>query len=246
MNELNVKKEIIEVGRRLWTKDFVAANDGNISVKISEHEILCTPSGVSKGFMTEEMIVKIDTSGKVLRGSHRTTSEIKMHLEAYSRRTDIRAVVHSHPPYCLALAVCGISLDACLLPEVVLQLGKIPLAPYATPSTEEVPQSISELIKTHDAVLLQNHGLITIGRDLPEAYYKTETVEHFAKIYYLALATGRVNYLDTDEVEKLVSIRKLYGIREDLPGCTVCKLNKISQDDIKKIVEEVVKGYIKK
>jgi L-fuculose-phosphate aldolase len=246
MNEILLKKDICEIGRRLWQKDYVAANDGNISVKLSETEFLCTPSGVSKGFMDEEMIIKIDAEGRVIRGPCRkSTSEIKMHLEAYRQRNDIKAVVHSHPPYSLALAISGIPLDACVLPEVVVTLGRVPLARYATPSTEEVPASISNLIKDHDAILLQNHGLLTVGKDLYEAYYKTETVEHFAKIYYLSLATGRINYLDQDEVEKLLQIRKLFGVRENLPLCSMRKEPEIPEDLVRKIVEDVLKNYKK-
>lgn len=244
-NELILKKDIVEVGRRLWLKDYVAANDGNISVRLSEKEFLVTPSGVSKGFMKEEMLIRIDGEGRTIRGEGRCTSEIRMHLEAYRQRNDIAAVVHSHPPVCLALAVCGIPLDACVLPEVVVMLGKVPIAPYATPSTEEVPKSIAELIKGHDAVLLQNHGLLTVGRDVYDAYYKTETVEHFARIYHLALGTGKINTLNEEEVEKLMEVRKLFGIRKDLPACRPVNAPGVSEELIRKTVDDVLKKYTK-
>lgn len=142
-----IKKEIIEIGRRLWQKGFVAANDGNISVRLSDNVILTTATGVSKGFMTEEMIVKVDMNGKPLERSakHKPSSEVKMHLEIYRQRSDIKAVVHAHPPYATSFAVAGISLDRCVLPEAVVFLGSVPIAEFGLPSTEEVPQKFDPM-----------------------------------------------------------------------------------------------------
>ena len=147
---------------------FVAANDGNISVKVSENEYYCTPTGVSKGFMTPDMIIKIDADGNKLEGKLNPSSEIKMHMRVYRERPDVNAVVHAHPPTATAYAVAGIPLDKYLLPEAILVLGDVPICKYGTPSTMEIPDSLEPYIQTHDAFLLQNHGALTVGTSAQE------------------------------------------------------------------------------
>lgn len=219
MRVYDVKKDIIEAGRRCWLRGWVAANDGNISVRISDNEILTTATGQSKGFLTPDLIVKVDRRGQLLEGDRPPSTEIQMHLLVYDRRPDVRAVFHAHPPYCTAHAVAGLPLNECVLPEIVVTLGSIPLAPYGTPSTSEIPDALAPLLDHHDAFLLQNHGALTLGKDIFQAYYRMESIEHFAHILYLARGLGAVNLLDRGQVEKLKEIRSRYGLQGEVPVC---------------------------
>jgi len=208
-NESHTIDLLLEIGRRLWTRGYVAANDGNITVRLNDNEILTTPTGVSKGFMTRDMIIRINMEGKVLslENQYRPSSEVRMHIQVYKERDDVNAVVHAHPPYSTSFSVAGISLDRCILPEAVLTLGSVPIAPYGTPSTEEIPESIKGLIQKSDAILLANHGALTVGQDLTTAYHRMETLEHSAKIMHLAMALGNVNVISKGHIERLMDIR---------------------------------------
>ena len=166
-----IKKEICEIGRRIYMNGFVAANDGNISVKINDNEYYCTPTGVSKGFMTPDMIIKVDGQGNKLEGTLNPSSEFKMHLKVYQERPDVNAVVHAHPPVATAHAVCNIPLDTYIMPEAVIFLGTVPICEYGTPSTMEIPDSLMPYIQKHDAFLLKNHGALTVGNTLLKAYF---------------------------------------------------------------------------
>ena len=166
-----IKQEICEVGHRLYAHGFVAANDGNISVKVGENEFYCTPTGVSKGSLTPEMIIKIDAEGNKLEGSLNPSSEIKMHLRVFRERPDVNAVVHAHPPVATAFTVAGIPLDRYILPEAVLTIGDVPTCDYATPSTMEIPDSLMPYIENHDAFMLKNHGALTVGNTLTRAFF---------------------------------------------------------------------------
>lgn len=211
MRESEARQAMVEIGRRMWEKEFVAANDGNLSVRLNEREFLATPSGVSKGFMDPEKLLVIDGSGHVLKGDGRVTSEIKMHLEVYSRRPEVRAVVHAHPIYATTFAAAETALDRLILPEMAMTTGPIPLAAYATPSTDEVPASIRGLIENHDALLLSRHGVLTLGKDLHDAYFKLERVEHCAHIHFNLTLWGRAKELDGDEIEKLIKVKEELG-----------------------------------
>ena len=212
--EEEIRNLILEIGRRLWVREFVAANDGNISVRLDNGDILTTPTGVSKGFLKPEMILRLGPDGVVRRPSarFRPSSEIKMHLAVYGQRPDVGAVVHAHPPYATAFAVAGIPLDRHILPEAVLTLGSVPVAPYATPTTQDVPESIRPFLEHGDAVLLANHGALTIGVDLVSAYLRMETLEHEARILFYAVLLGRVRTIPSEEIERLMEIRKAAGI----------------------------------
>lgn len=207
-NESFYRNEIIEVGKKLYAKDFVASNDGNISIRISENEILITPTGVSKGAMTADQILKIDLEGNLLAGFLRPSSETKLHLGIYKKRADVKAVVHAHPPTATGFAVAGIPMDDICLPEVIVNFGKIELAAYATPGTEEVPRSVTEKISESDAVLLANHGAVTVGKNVLEAYYRMETLESACKITLVAKMLGRVNYLNEAQKNEIYAIRE--------------------------------------
>ncbi|MDB9822217.1 class II aldolase/adducin family protein [Deltaproteobacteria bacterium] len=213
-SELELKKLILDIGNRLWTRGYIAANDGNISVRMSDSEILTTPTGVSKGFMSQEMIIKINMEGEVIspNNRYRPSSEVKMHIEIYKQREDVGAVVHAHPPYSTSFAVAGIPFDSFALPEAIMTLGAVPIAPYGTPSTSEIPDSIIPLIQNSDAVLLANHGALTLGIDLITAYHRMETLEHTANIIFLAMGLGNVNRIPEEQIDKLMEIRDQMNI----------------------------------
>lgn len=217
--EAEVRAEIVEVGRRLWARGFVASNDGNISVRVGDHRLITTPTAVSKGFMTPDMMVVTDLEGRHLEGDRKASSELKMHLEVYRQRPDIRAVVHAHPPTATGFAVAGIPLDRAVLAEVVTTLGSIPIAEYATPSTEELPAAVRRYITAHDGLLLANHGALAVAADVMGAYYRMETIEHFARISLTARMLGREHLLSREEVVRLQGLRGMYGIASPAPIC---------------------------
>jgi L-fuculose-phosphate aldolase len=218
--EEQVRADIVEIGRRLWERGYVASNDGNISVRIDDTRIITTPKSVSKGFMTADMMVVTDREGRKLAGERDPSSELKMHLQVYRDRPDARAVVHAHPPTATGFAVAGIPLDRAVLAEVVTTLGSIPIAEYATPSTDELPQACSKYLKAHDGLLLANHGALAIGPDLFTAYHRMETIEHFAKISLVTRMLGREHLLSRAEVDRLQGLRGMYGIASPAPVCT--------------------------
>ena len=213
------RADIVEVGRRMYARGYVASNDGNISIRLDDNTILTTPKSVSKGFMTTDMMVVVDLDGKKIRGARDASSELLMHLEVYRNRPDVRAVVHAHPPTATGFAVAGIPLDRAVLAEVITTLGSIPIAEYGTPSTPELPAAVRKYIKAHDGLLLANHGALTIGADVYGAYYKMETIEHFAKISLVTRQLGREHLLSRDEVDRLQKLRGSYGIKAPAPIC---------------------------
>jgi L-fuculose-phosphate aldolase len=217
--EEQTRAEIVEVGRRLYSRGFVASNDGNISVRLDDTRLITTPKSVSKGFMTPDMMVIVDYDGRKLAGDRDSSSELPMHLEIYRNRPDVNAVVHAHPPLATGFAVAGIPLTRAVLAEVITTLGSIPIAEYGTPSTQELPDAVRKYIKAHDGMLLANHGAVTCGPSAMAAYYKMETIEHFAKISLVARLLGREHLLSRDEVERLQGLRGMYGIASPAPVC---------------------------
>ncbi|MBQ8230260.1 MAG: class II aldolase/adducin family protein [Clostridia bacterium] len=213
-----IKKEICEVGLKLWQKGFVAANDGNISVKISDNEYYCTPTGVSKASLTPDMIIKVDKDGKKLEGKLNPSSEIKMHMRVYRERPDVTAVVHAHPPVATAFTVADIDLDQYVLPEAVLTIGAVPTCDYGTPSTMEIPDSLDPYIQDHDAFLLRNHGALTVGCNLTKAFFVMEEVEFNAVICKHAMDLGAVHEISRDQLAKLMDLRKKMNLPGRHPG----------------------------
>ena len=197
--EEQLRAEIVEVGRRLHSRAYVASNDGNISVRLSDDRLLTTPKGVSKGFMTPDMIVATDLQGRKVAGDRDPSSELLMHLAVYQNRPEVMAVVHAHPPAATGFAVAGIPLDRAVLAEVVTTLGSIPIAEYGTPSTPELADAVRKYIRAHDGLLLANHGALTIADELFAAYYKMETIEHFARISLVARLLGGERMLSREE-----------------------------------------------
>ena len=219
---------IVEVGKRMYQKNFVAANDGNISCKISEDVILITPAGVSKGFMTEDMLVKIRLDGVVLsQSSWEPSSEVKMHLRLYNENTDIMGVTHAHPPVSTSFAIAGICLDKAIYPEALVNLGVVPCIHYETPGSQGVPDSIAPYCKGYNALLLANHGALTWGRSLMEAFFRLESLEHYAMILmYTSNVICKANILSRDQVDELLKIReKLGGAAGGVPTCAAFPSN---------------------
>ncbi len=228
------REEIVRVCRLLHEKGYVVATDGNVSVRLRSNRILSTPSGLSKGFLAPEQLVVTDLEGRTVpsyepvRRDLKPTSELLMHLEAYRQRPDIGAVVHAHPPICVALSIAGISLAQCLLPEVVVTLGLVPTARYATPSSAEGPGAIKDLIANHDALIIQRHGTLTVGKDPFDAYLKLEKVEHLAHVTLILRQLGRETPLPPAEISKLLQMRREKGLaregeEEDFcASCGVC------------------------
>ena len=204
------REEIVRLGKLLHDHFFVSATDGNLSARLEDDRIVCTPTGVSKGMMTPGDLVIVDTSGRVVEGARNVSSEIGMHLLIYRLRPDVRAVVHAHPPTATGFAAAGMALDQPLVSEVVINLGAIPLAPYGMPGTPELAASIEPLVPMNDAILLSNHGAVSYGRDLLNAFMKMETVEHFARIALTAHILGRQCPLSAAQVRQLGDARDRY------------------------------------
>ncbi|WNF39008.1 class II aldolase/adducin family protein [Bacillaceae bacterium IKA-2] len=257
-SDFEAKKLICEIGKRVYNKNFVAANDGNISVKCGPNTIWTTPTGVSKGFMTPDMMVKMDLSGKVLAGKLKPSSEVKMHLRVYKENAEVNAVVHAHPPVATSFAIAGISLEKPISPEAVVLLGRVPVAKYATPGTTEVPDSIAPYCKDYNAVLLANHGALTWGRDLMEAYFRMESLEHYALMtMYSTNIINKTNELSCSQVSDLIDIRTSLGINSGgIPPCKTEVKSNIEQNSVsekeqliasivKKVTADVLKGYMK-
>lgn len=218
-SEQQLRADIVEIGRRLYARGYTASNDGNISVRLDAARLLMTPKSVCKGFMEPAMMCITDLEGRKIAGDRDPSSEMQMHLEVYRQRPDVQAVVHAHPPIATGFAVAGIPLDRAVLAEVVTTLGSVPIAEYATPSTKELPDAVRKYVKAHDGMLLANHGALALGVDLYAAYYKMETIEHFAKISLVARLLGGERLLSREEVFRLQGLRGVYGIAAPAPIC---------------------------
>jgi L-fuculose-phosphate aldolase len=221
MEERDLREEIVEIGRRLYERGYIVASDGNISARMPESgRIVMTPTGVCKGFLTPEMLVIVDAEGRKLEGTLAPSSELAMHLEIYRQRPDVHAVVHAHPPCGTGFAAAGLSLDKPLVSEIVLTLGCIPLAGYGTPSTQELVAAIAPYVPHYNALLLANHGALTYGPDLETAYFRMETLEHFARITLVAKLLGQERPLPAEAVQKLFHIREQAGM--GIPTAAPC------------------------
>ncbi len=209
-SERKYREEIVRYGRMLHERGFVAAMDGNLSVRLDQDRILVTPTCVSKGAMKASDMVIVDPDGERVSGRRNVTSEVGMHLLIYRTRPDVRAIVHAHPPTATGFAAAGIALTEPLVCEVVMGLGCIPLARYGTPGTSELAQTLEPYVPNYDAILMSNHGVVTYGDTLEHAYMKMETVEHFAEIALVTHLLGRQQPLQQGEIEKLLLARTKY------------------------------------
>jgi L-fuculose-phosphate aldolase len=224
MNEDDARKQLAEVCRLTYWRGYVGGLEGNLSIRINESEILSTPASTCKGRVAPEHFIVTDTTGNQLRtpphargGRAKPSSELAMHIIAYKLRPDIRAIVHAHPIVATGFTVAGVQMHKCVLPEVVTTVGIVPTAPYATPSTEEVPISIAALLSKHDLILLDHHGALAVGRDIWDAFYKIEMLENMARTSLAAHQLGNVKALKSAQVKKLIDIRGVYGFTNPLP-----------------------------
>jgi L-fuculose-phosphate aldolase len=212
MQESEARRQIVEAGRRLRDRFFVAWNDGNISARLDGERVLITPTGVNKGDVTEDKVLTLDLEGRHLAGPGKPSSETKMHLGVYRARPDVQAIVHAHPPAATGFAACRVRLDKdVILPEVVFGLGRIGFAEYGTPTTEEIPQAVEKEIPECEALLLSNHGAVTVGSDVMQAYYRMEVLEMYARVRLVTLIIGQPAALSDSEVSELHRIRELQG-----------------------------------
>ena len=211
ITEKQAKKAIIDIGQRMYVRGFVAANDGNISVRTGENEVWATPTGVSKGYMKKKMLVKVDLDGTLLEGTYKPSSELKMHLRAYRENEALRSVCHAHPLVCTCFAVAGIPLSTPVLAEAVITLGEVPVAPYAELGSEEVPEVIAPYCHTHSGILLANHGAVTWAQDPYAAYYRLESMEHSARILLVTdKLLGKQTLLTGEQIDALLAMREKF------------------------------------
>jgi len=210
-DDQDLRRMICDIGHRAYMREMGAANDGNISVLLDDGTLLCTPTGVSKGFMNPEMICHVDREGKLIDDDgYRPSSEMKMHLCVYDERDDVRSVVHAHPLYATVHAICGKPLTQQIMPESTMFLGEVPLTPYAVPSTSALCDAIRPYLDRHDALLLESHGALTFGHDLTSAYFKMEALDYYAKVVYLAASYGGAKEFNAEQVEQLLNVRRAH------------------------------------
>ena len=213
------KKLMCEIGKRVWTQGWVAANDGNFTIKLADNLFLATPTGTSKGFLTPDMILLVnDKCEKLEDNKWNPSSELPMHMRCYKEREDIGSVVHAHPPITTAFAVAHIPLDEYTMPEAILTVGSAPIAPYGCPSTDEIPDAVAPFLQEHDCIILENHGALTVGADLMTAYYRMETLEFFAKLTMNTMQLGRSFELPKDKLDELMKLREKMKISGHHPG----------------------------
>jgi L-fuculose-phosphate aldolase len=245
------RRDICLVGRWIHERGFVAATDGNISVRLDPQRVLTSPTGISKGMMLPDDLVVTDMDGRKLSGRRNPSSELAMHLLIYRRRPDVHAVVHAHPPVATGYAAAGIPLNKALISEVVLALGCIPVARYGTPGTPELTEALEPYVTSYDAILMANHGVVTYGADLLSAFFRMETTEHFARVSLVTELLGKQVLLSSADVEKLLAARARYGLTtaaqvgaecpvtaESLAGDRVT----LTRDELAALIEEAVKN----
>lgn len=241
--EKELRQDIVEVGKFVFQKGWVAANDGNISIRMDQDRVLCTPTGTSKGMLHVDDLIIVDMEGNKVEGRKERTSEIAMHLLIYGMRPDIGSVVHAHPPVATGFATAGRPLNQALLPEVIIGLGCVPLAEYGLPGTPALTDGMLPYIPKYDAILLANHGATCFGPDVWAAYFKMETVEHYARIAFVAEMLGGPTVLPREEVTKLLESRTRYGVKSKVsgePGCPVSAEEASAGDRIEVTREELI------
>ena len=248
------RQEIVELGRRLHQQGFVAATDGNISVRLDDARVMTTPTNMSKGMCCPEDMIVVDMRGNKISGQRNASSEIAMHLLIYELRPDIHGIVHAHPPTATGFAAAGISLNKALISEVVLSLGCVPLARYGTPGTPELSDALRDLVPHYDAILMANHGVVTYGEDVLKAFFHMETVEHFARISLVTEMLGKQALLSSRDVQKLVAARTRYfGVNaghlptgEQPVVCDDPALTRqfwVMQEEFKKFLEQAIRKF---
>ncbi len=232
MNEYKLREFICDIGRRVYNRGFAAANDGNISVRLNDKEVLCSPTMVCKGFMRPEDLCVVDYEGKQLRGTRKRSSEILLHLAVYRHNPKVNAVVHCHPPHATAFAVAGEPIPKCVLPEVEVFLGEVPIAIYETPGTQKFADTIIPFVKNCNTIILATHGTVTFGPDLEKAYWNSEIIDAYCRILILARQLGRVNYFTEGQTKELLDLKKRLGYDDPRfkgEDCDLCGNNIIQR-----------------
>lgn len=214
VSEFKLKEQMCEIGRRIWLKGFCAGNEGNHSYRLSENRFLCTPTGVSKGFLKPDDICVVDGDGKQISGRMKRTSEFLMHAAIYKARPDVKAVIHSHPPHATAFAVAGVELPTCIHPEAEVFLGAVKTAKYVTPGDTRLGESLMPYVKDSNTIILQNHGTVSFDTDLEQCYYKLEIVDAYARILLLAKQVGSIRPLDGGEMKELLELKAKFGMQD--------------------------------
>lgn len=214
MSEWKLKELMCDIGRRIWLKGFCAGNEGNHSYRLSEDRFLCTPTGISKGQLKPDDLCVVDAEGKQVSGKRARTSEMLLHLFIYKNRPDIRAVIHSHPPHATAFAIAGMELPTCIHPEAEVFLGRVPTAKYVTPGDTRLGETLAPYIKDSNTILLSNHGTVSFGSSLDDAYYKLEIVDAYSRILLLAKQLGYVQTLTNDEMKELLALKARFGMSD--------------------------------
>lgn len=227
MNEWKLREQMCEIGRRVYAKGFAAANDGNISYRLSEDRVLCTPTRVSKGFMKPDDLCIVDMEGNQVAGKRKRSSEILLHLSILKARPDVRSCVHCHPPHATAFAVAHEPIPKCTMPEFEVFLGEVAITPYETPGGQRFADTVLPYCKDTETIILANHGTITYGSDLEDAYFKTEIIDAYCRILLLAKQLGRVNYYSDAKAAELIQLKPKLGIRDarlelGLENCDLC------------------------
>ena len=225
INDRKLKEEICEIGRRVYDKGFAAANDGNISIRVGDNEVLCSPTMICKGFMTPDDICAVDMEGVQIAGKRKRTSEVLLHLAIMKERPDVKAVVHCHPPHATAFSVAREAIPQCVLPEVEVFMGEVPLAPYETPGGNEFASTVVPFLKATNTIILTNHGTVSFGKTLEEAYWKTEILDAYCRILILAKQIGGITYLNEQKSRELIDLKKRLGFddpRFHNENCDLC------------------------
>lgn len=227
MSPFKIKQEICEIGRRVYNRGFAAANDGNISYRIGENEVLCSPTMISKGFMTPDDICTVDMEGKQLAGRRKRSSEILLHLTIMKERPDVKSVVHCHPPHATAFAVAREPIPQCVLPEVEVFLGDVPMTRYETPGSQKFADTVLPFVKKTNVMMLANHGTVSYGETVERAYWWTEILDAYCRILLLAKDLGRINYFTQNETQELLDLKQKLGFQDArlMPGmenCDIC------------------------
>lgn len=225
INDRKLKEEICEIGRRVYNKGFAAANDGNISIRVGENEVLCSPTMICKGFMKPDDICAVDLDGNQIAGKKKRTSEVLLHLTIMKHRPDVKAVVHCHPPHATAFAIAGEPIPQCVLPEVEIFMGEIPIAPYETPGGQEFADTVVPFLKSTNTIILKSHGTVSFGETLEEAYWKTEILDAYCKMLMLAKQLGPITYFTQKEENELLDLKKRLGFDDPRfhdDNCDLC------------------------
>ena len=227
MNEYKLKEQMCEIGRRLYARGFAAANDGNITVRLGPNEFLCTPTMVSKGFMKPEDLCVVDYQGKQLRGTRKRSSEILLHLSVYKQRPDVKAVVHCHPPHATAFAIAHEPIPQCVLPEVEVFLGDVPITKYETPGGKQFAETVLPYVAKTNVIILANHGTVSYGTDVERAYWWTEILDAYCRMLMLARDLGKINYFTEGKERELLELKQKWGWSDprntkEYENCDIC------------------------